>query len=63
MSSKSFGEWGDIFTDQVLATAILHRLLHHPTTIGIRNHSFRLREKRRAGVFHDLTQPRKEAQD
>jgi DNA replication protein DnaC len=62
-SNKSFGEWGDIFTDQVLATAILDRLLHHSTTITIRGHSFRLREKRRAGVFHDLTQPQKEDQD
>jgi DNA replication protein DnaC len=62
-SNKSFGEWGDIFTDQVLATAILDRLLHHSTTITIRGHSFRLREKRKAGVFHDLTQPQKEVQD
>jgi DNA replication protein DnaC len=62
-SNKSFGEWGDIFTDQVLATAILDRLLHHSTTITIRGHSFRLREKRKAGVFHDLTQPQKEVPD
>lgn len=62
-SNKSFGEWGDIFTDQVLATAILDRLLHYSTTITIRGHSFRLREKRKAGVFHDLTQPQKEDQD
>jgi len=62
-SNKSFGEWGDIFTDQVLATAILDRLLHYSTTINIRGHSFRLREKRKAGVFHDLTQPQKEDQD
>jgi DNA replication protein DnaC len=62
-SNKSFGKWGDIFTDQVLATAILDRLLHHSTTITIRGHSFRLREKRKAGVFHDLTQPQKEVQD
>jgi DNA replication protein DnaC len=59
-SNKSFGQWGDIFTDQVLATAILDRLLHYSTTINIRGHSFRLREKRQAGVFHDLTQPQKE---
>ena len=62
-SNKSFGEWGDIFTDQVLATAILDRLLHHSTTITIRGHSFRLREKRKPGVFHDLSQPQKEVQD
>ena len=60
-SNKSFGEWGDIFTDHVLATAILDRLLHFSTTVNIRGHSFRLREKRKAGVFHDLTQQAEEA--
>ena len=62
-SNKSFGQWGDIFTDHVLATAILDRLLHYSTTINIRGHSFCLREKRKAGIFHDLTQHRKEDQD
>ena len=55
-SPKAYNQWGDIFTDQVLATAILDRLLHYSTTINVRGHSFRLREKRKAGVFHDLTQ-------
>jgi DNA replication protein DnaC len=59
-SNKSFGEWGDIFTDQVLAAAILDRLLHHSTTINIRGNSYRLRQKQKAGVFHDLDSPPKE---
>lgn len=59
-SNKSYGEWGDIFADQVLASAILDRLLHHSTTINIRGQSYRLREKRQAGVFHDLTATPKE---
>ncbi len=54
-SNKSFGEWGEIFTDQVLATAILDRLLHFSTTLNIRGQSFRLRQKRKAGVFTDIT--------
>ncbi len=54
-SNKSYGDWGDIFSDQVLASAILDRVLHHSTTINIRGHSYRLREKRQSGVFHDLT--------
>lgn len=33
-SNKSYGEWGDIFADQVLASAILDRLLHHSTTLS-----------------------------
>lgn len=60
-SNKSYGEWGDIFADQVLAAAILDRLLHHSTTINIRGQSYRLREKRKAGVFVDLDEPQKEA--
>jgi DNA replication protein DnaC len=54
-SNKSYGEWGDVVSDYVLATAMLDRLLHYSTTINIRGESYRLREKRRAGVFHDLT--------
>jgi DNA replication protein DnaC len=55
-SNKSFAEWGEIFADPVLATAILDRLLHFSTTLNIRGNSYRLREKRKAGVFQDLTQ-------
>lgn len=51
-SNKSFSEWGELFTDQVLATALLDRLLHHSTIINIRGQSYRLKEKRQAGVFH-----------
>ena len=53
-SNKSYGEWGSIFADTVLAAAILDRLLHASTTINIRGQSYRLREKRQAGVFPDL---------
>jgi DNA replication protein DnaC len=51
-SNKSFSEWGELFTDQVLATALLDRLLHHSTIINIRGQSYRLKEKRKAGIFH-----------
>jgi DNA replication protein DnaC len=50
-SNKSFVDWGEIFNDQVLATAILDRLLHHCTTLNIKGESYRLKEKRRAGMF------------
>lgn len=62
-SNKSFGEWGDIFTDQVLATAILDRLLHHSTTVNIRGHSYRLQQKRKAGVFSEFADDPKEGAD
>ena len=35
-SNKSYGEWGDIFKDHVIAAAILDRILHHCTTINIK---------------------------
>lgn len=53
-SNKSYGEWGEVVADQVLASAILDRLLHVSTTMNIRGQSYRLREKRQAGVFHTL---------
>lgn len=50
-SNKSYGEWGGVFGDEVAAAAILDRLLHHWTTVNIRGESYRLKDKRRAGVF------------
>src|SRR5512136_3130382 len=54
-SNKSFLDWGEVFNDPVLATAILDRLLHHATTLNIKGESYRLKEKRRAGL---LTRPK-----
>jgi len=50
-SNKGFLDWGEIFNDQVLATAILDRLLHHATTLNIKGESYRLKEKRKAGML------------
>lgn len=50
-SNKSFGEWGSIFGDPIIATAILDRLLHHSTTINIRGNSYRLKDRQRAGLL------------
>src|SRR5918997_704577 len=50
-SNKSFLDWGEVFNDHVLATAILDRLLHHATTLNVKGESYRLKEKRRAGLF------------
>lgn len=50
-SNKSFLDWGEVFNDQVLATAILDRLLHHATTLNIKGESYRLKEKRKAGLL------------
>ena len=34
-SNKSFLDWGEVFNDHVLATAVLDRLLHHATTLNV----------------------------
>lgn len=57
-SNKSFVDWGEIFNDQVLATAILDRLLHHSTTINIKGESYRLKEKRKAGMLSPESEPK-----
>jgi DNA replication protein DnaC len=50
-SNKSYTDWGAVFGDQTIAAAILDRLLHHSTTINIRGESYRLKERKRAGLF------------
>jgi hypothetical protein len=50
-SNQSLGAWGEVFGDTVIASAILDRLLHHATTINIKGESYRLKEKRRAGLL------------
>ena len=39
------------FQDNVIASAILDRLLHHSQTINIKGDSYRLKDKRKAGVW------------
>jgi len=50
-SNRAVSEWGSVFGDAVVATAILDRLLHHSHVITIRGDSYRLREKRRSGLL------------
>jgi DNA replication protein DnaC len=54
-SNKGFAEWGEVLGDPVVATAILDRLLHHSHVLNIRGESYRLREKKRAGLFASPT--------
>ena len=44
-------QWGSVFGDEVLAAAILDRLLHHSHTLMIQGESFRLKQKKKAGVL------------
>ncbi|GGN43584.1 hypothetical protein GCM10011578_093840 [Streptomyces fuscichromogenes] len=47
-SNKTFSEWGQVFGDEVLATAILDRLLHHCEVIAINGPSYRLKNRLQA---------------
>ncbi|MGE5792129.1 MAG: IS21-like element helper ATPase IstB [Bacteroidota bacterium] len=44
-SNKSFTEWGGVLGDDVLATAILDRLLHHCDVLSINGPSYRLKDR------------------
>lgn len=60
ISNKGFVDWGEVISDPVLATAILDRLLHQSTTVNIKGDSYRLKEKRRAGLLGRASQPQAE---
>lgn len=45
-SNRNFSDWGEIFGDNILASAILDRLLHHSTVINIKGESYRLKERK-----------------
>lgn len=53
-SNKGFEEWGDIFGDEVMAAALIDRLLHHCHIVNIRGNSYRMRH------HSDLTTRREE---
>ena len=50
-SNQSFGAWGEVFGDRVIATAILDRVLHHAVTVNIRGNSYRLKDKLKSGLI------------
>lgn len=44
-TNQSFNKWGDVFNDNVIANAILDRLLHHSSVISIKGNSYRIKDK------------------
>jgi DNA replication protein DnaC len=42
-SNRGFSDWGQVFTDQVVASAVVDRLLHQATVLNIRGKSYRMR--------------------
>lgn len=43
-SNKGFEEWGAILGDEVMAAALIDRLMHHCHVVNIRGNSYRMRE-------------------
>jgi len=51
-SNLTFGSWDDAFAgDAVLTAAMLDRILHHAMVVQISGESYRLKDKRRAGIM------------
>jgi DNA replication protein DnaC len=44
-SNKPFSAWGEIFGDEVVAAAMIDRLVHHAEILGLKGDSYRLRDK------------------
>jgi DNA replication protein DnaC len=44
-SNKAFGRWGEVFGDEVVAAAMIDRLVHHAEVIALKGDSYRLRDR------------------
>lgn len=44
-TNMNFSKWGEVFSDNILANAILDRLLHHSSVININGNSYRIKDK------------------
>ena len=63
-SNKGFEEWGQVLGDEVMAAAMLDRLLHHAHIVNIRGNSYRLRHREDlTKVFRPRAEPAKAAEE
>ena len=44
-SNKPFGRWGEVFGDDIVAAAMIDRLVHHAEVIALKGDSYRLRNR------------------
>src|SRR5260370_38841750 len=44
-SNKPFGRWGEVFGDDVVAAAMIDRLVHHAEAISLKGDSYRLQNR------------------
>jgi DNA replication protein DnaC len=50
-TNQTVTQWGHVFGDEIMAAAVLDRLLHHSHALLIQGDSYRLRQKKRAGLL------------
>lgn len=48
-SNKPFESWGEIFGDEIMAAALIDRLVHHCHIVNVRGNSYRMRQHRELG--------------
>jgi len=44
-SNKPFGRWGEVFGDEVVAAAMIDRLVHHADVVALKGDSYRLKDR------------------
>jgi DNA replication protein DnaC len=44
-SNKAFGRWGEVFSDDIVAAAMIDRLVHHAEVIALKGDSYRLKDR------------------
>jgi DNA replication protein DnaC len=50
-TNQTITQWGHVFGDEMIASAVLDRVLHHSHVLIIQGDSFRLKQKKRAGIL------------
>jgi DNA replication protein DnaC len=50
-TNQTVTQWGHVLGDEIMAAAVLDRLLHHSHALLIQGDSYRLRQKKRAGLL------------
>ena len=68
-SNKGFEEWGEVLGDEVMAAALIDRILHHCHIVNIRGNSYRMRQHTelwqalRQGSEESATRSRRKAKE
>ena len=54
-TNKPFGRWGEVFGDEVVAAAMIDRLVHHADVVALKGDSYRLKNRDLGRVPSDPT--------